>query len=770
MQPSAGPVDVYVREALQAAAASPNARPPTRSELVSKRVSVERNASAQAMQETYDQALAVTSSIGVLPSSDVHSTLLKRPSQRGTGADGRAPLPAAEVVLSATMRSTGGEGHSDQENVAPAAVSQKARLSLRGKMPPELAGTALPAVESERNYSETDGEQHQYRSSMRPHTVAGSPTRGGRNGMSLSGALAATSGPFSPITAHMGKAFAVGNPAVAPDRHANDDLAFTMPPSNMTLNGELVTESGDAFRQDSLHARASSVSSHLAKKAAAEALPQSPNAVNQYEIAARKGMDVGQFGMEAKRLPRFTSQLKKNEGETFDVYPEDYLDEMGKRPVFSPGELSPMYSSFAYDRVFKEENIKATRLMHEKMGNRLGLSRTTGAGLGMGLAPGDHNNDAGSAVSAFHAAAAAAIAKGHALGGSSAIGAAPGTLEDTSVGPGGQAGVYDTVHAFRPSTSLGNGQNGLRTRKRVQALAATAKQRLSLTGLGDWHQEPTAVFNSPVKVHHGHGTSIVGAGLGGGGAGAVAGQDVFSSGHSVTTGWPSSRGGPGAGMLITDRSAPPSPMLQVPLPDRAGANRPFTSGGTASSGGNGATPRKLLPPEGATMARIAMPKTPNTAYSSLIGNASGNTPLSSRGALNGVNPTGVAPGSPSRVSTGAGTFHGSAAAGGRQLTSAGFGGMDVFSPSLGSPSRPTTSNFGARAAATTATGGAALFLSAPTVSPHVSSLGAAKGGASPGITDGALLSSSIRAFMAKRQMQQQQGGQGHGQQQGYLNY
>jgi hypothetical protein len=88
---------------------------------------------------------------------------------------------------------------------------------------------------------------------------------------------------------------------------------------------------------------------------------------NPWEVAAALGLDVSQFGRETLRHPRWTAQQRRSGPETFDVWPEDYLDELGKRPVFSPGELSPLFSSFSLAGVFREEDVRATRLVRERV-------------------------------------------------------------------------------------------------------------------------------------------------------------------------------------------------------------------------------------------------------------------------------------------------------------------------------------------------------------------------------------------------------------------
>jgi len=124
----------------------------------------------------------------------------------------------------------------------------------------------------------------------------------------------------------------------------------------MTMHGNIYGSRSDDARQDPLTCRPfplSRLAHSLTRphplqiatlrraQTAADAIAGNVVYQNPWEAAAALGLDVTQFGRETLRHPRWTAQQRRSGQETFDVWPEDYLDELGKRPVFSPGSWPP---------------------------------------------------------------------------------------------------------------------------------------------------------------------------------------------------------------------------------------------------------------------------------------------------------------------------------------------------------------------------------------------------------------------------------------------
>lgn len=569
-----------------------------------------------------------------------------------------------------------------------------------------------------------------------------------------------------------------------------------------------------------------------ASKARAQEVTGNVSSANPWATAEAAGMDTSQFGREALRHPRWTSTLQRGGGGAWDVWPEDYLDETGKRPVFSPGELSPLFSAFAQDGVFREEDIKATRILHSRMGNRaLVLLARSGSRGGSGSAAAmlaGYHDDGGSvsgesatgSATSMSAAAATAIAQGHAASaralaagsGSTVAGHVFGSLAAPSSVAGGAGAAFQDAASYRPATSLGMERSVLRTRGRVAALHASAKERLTAAGLGDFTPGGLPDFGALPKVQNGSGASVVGASLGTGpgdggvgSAAAAAGaafagttgyelQQTYGTGYGYGTGqWqgqghatphahtrtgtaqPTPSPSP-PGPLVSPRDAPPAAMFQLPSPSPGStvSFSAFTSTGNAiggGSGGNGTmsslpspslaplrSPSSSIsgsggqalkhpPPEGSIMTPLPLP-------AHLLG---GDRKKGAYGGLVLASPATFGPGRTSNESGGGGgsvsAGPGSPIAGLGPASSPVLSGLGVPSSrkpsvySLHSPaaspgvSRPGT----APAIALGALGGLAL---SPACGGTVS-VGARMGQSAP-VTDGQMLSASLRSYMAKR--------------------
>lgn len=816
IKPTAGPTDTYARS--REASRSPTrtgtrgadgtrVKPPTRSEMYGLRTAAERDIATAGLAATFDGALAAAADTGVGVSAAVASTLAKVPSQRGTGADGRAPLPPREDV-SATVSSMNEMAEAYYAGGAEARrnSSQRARQALRSRFAGggTWEGTVGPEAMSGGGADQGSAQPVTYGAPSRPGTRAGSPGR-------------------LPLP-----------PAGSPSR----------PPRNMTADGAGIVES-EAFRQDTLHARQSSVGSLRASKAKAQEVAGNVSSANPWAAAEAAGVDTSQFGKEALRHPRWTSTLQRGGGGAWDVWPEDYLDETGKRPVFSPGELSPLFSAFAQDGIFREEDIKATRILHSRMGNRaLALLSRSGSRGGAAAMLAGYHDDGGSvsggsatgSATSVSAAAAIAIAQGHAASaralaagsGSTVAGHVFGSLAAPSSVAGGAGAAFQDAASYRPATSLGMERSVLRTRGRVAALHASAKERLTAAGLGDFTPGGLPDFGALPKVQNGSGASVVGASLGSGPgdgdlgatAAAAAGaafagttgfelQQAFGTGYGqgqwqwqgqgqgqatpntttrAGTAQPTPSPSP-PGPLASPRDAPPAAMFQLPAPAPSPGSTvsfsAFTSTGNAVGGGNAhgngslslsslpspslaplrspssslstGQPLKQPPPEGSIMTPLPLP-------AHLLGGdrkkgAYGGLVLASPAALG----AGRGPGSgrPMTGESGGGGGGGSVSAPGSPLAGLGpasspvLSGLGVPSPSSRKPSvyslhspaaspgpsRPGT----APAIALGALGGLAL---SPACGGTVS-VGARMGQAAP-VTDGQMLSASLRSYMAKR--------------------
>ena len=123
----------------------------------------------------------------------------------------------------------------------------------------------------------------------------------------------------------------------------------------MTANGLYVLECGDAFRLDRLHAREASLVD--ARRATRAALPDKVTAHDPLALADALGLDRHSFGLERLRFPRWTSSLHRAAR-----WVDDDLDADGKLLRDMPGERDALYSSFADDRVFREDDLKAKRV------------------------------------------------------------------------------------------------------------------------------------------------------------------------------------------------------------------------------------------------------------------------------------------------------------------------------------------------------------------------------------------------------------------------
>jgi hypothetical protein len=159
-----------------------------------------------------------------------------------------------------------------------------------------------------------------------------------------------------------------------------------------TFDGTVTTVKGGQFGKsiiddshDSLRARFTTLESALEKKARPRVIAESPNKIDpfkilQADIAAGKRpfsspaagtVTEGSMNLTgSQRFPisrGFTDSLTKHTKSAFDVENVDNIDAFGKEIITSAKDLAPMYSSFARDKVFREDKIKANRVMQEKL-------------------------------------------------------------------------------------------------------------------------------------------------------------------------------------------------------------------------------------------------------------------------------------------------------------------------------------------------------------------------------------------------------------------
>jgi len=132
---------------------------------------------------------------------------------------------------------------------------------------------------------------------------------------------------------------------------------WLLPRSAMTTTGLRALESGEDFRADALHAREASLVG--ARRAArADALPAKVTAHDPLALADAQGLDRASFGVERLRFPRWTSSLHRAAR-----WVDDDLGADGKLLRDFPGERDALFSSFGADCVFREADIKATRVL-----------------------------------------------------------------------------------------------------------------------------------------------------------------------------------------------------------------------------------------------------------------------------------------------------------------------------------------------------------------------------------------------------------------------
>lgn len=103
----------------------------------------------------------------------------------------------------------------------------------------------------------------------------------------------------------------------------------------------------------------------LAQLERGRTLARPPLAVNPYELAAQQGMDISEFGKQAVYTPHWAAERHSVELSMAAQKPDppSHL----KVDLFMNSLDGPLYSSFAADRVYREDNLKTNRVARDRL-------------------------------------------------------------------------------------------------------------------------------------------------------------------------------------------------------------------------------------------------------------------------------------------------------------------------------------------------------------------------------------------------------------------